>query len=70
MHQLNFESFIHQINQLTNQGFVQGKIIFYVASGPAGKGRSLKFDTMVSKCAIETCIWSFSENLENYEKLI
>ena len=28
MRQLNFESFINQINQLPNQGFDQGKIIF------------------------------------------
>ena len=36
MHQLNFEPFIHQTNQLTNQGFSQGDLFFLVRQG---KGR-------------------------------
>ena len=34
------------------------------------RGGLLKLDIMVCKAATVTLIWSFSENLENYRKLI
>ena len=40
---------------------------FYLVSGP---GALSKLDIMVRKANVWTYIWSFSENLENYRKLI
>ena len=67
MNQLNFEPFIHQINQLTNQGFSQGKV--FLRSFCSARGKALKFDIMARKAAIETCIWSFLKILKTTENL-
>ena len=40
---------------------------FYITSCP---GRLLKLDIMVHNANVFRYIWSFSENLENYIKLI
>ena len=40
---------------------------FCFVSGPVGL---LELDIMVRKANVLTYIWSFSENLENYRKLI
>ena len=40
---------------------------FHIISCPGGL---LKLDIMIDKANVLTYIWSFSENLENYRKLI
>ena len=46
----------------------QNETNFCTVSGPGGGGSELYI--MVCKAAIVTYIWSFSENLQNYKKLI
>ena len=54
---------------INQPGVRSGENYFCIVSGPARK-RPLKLDIIVNKAAIVTYLWSYFEDLENYQILI